>query len=53
MRSALSPGVRSLIKEKIREKNPELAQYEASRQFCILMHDFTVEDEELTPTLKL
>lgn len=45
--------VRSLIKERIRQKNKELAPYETVRQFCILSHDFTVEDEELTPTLKL
>jgi long-chain acyl-CoA synthetase len=47
------PSVRSLIQETIREKNKQLAPYETVRQFCILTHDFTVEDAELTPTLKL
>lgn len=47
------PWVRALIKGRIREKNKALAPYETVRQFCILTHDFTVEDEELTPTLKL
>ena len=47
------PWVRSRIQETIREKNKQLAPYEAVRQFCILTHEFTVEDAELTPTLKL
>ena len=47
------PWVLSRIKERIREKTKELAPYETVRQFCILTHEFTVEDEELTPTLKL
>lgn len=47
------PWVLSRIQERIREKNKELAPYEVVRHFCILTHDFTVEDGELTPTLKL
>jgi long-chain acyl-CoA synthetase len=47
------PWVLSRIKERIRETNKELAPYETVRRFCILTYDFTVEDEELTPTLKL
>jgi long-chain acyl-CoA synthetase len=47
------PWVRSLLQERIRVKNKLLAPYEAVRQFCILPRDLTVEDEELTPTLKL
>jgi long-chain acyl-CoA synthetase len=47
------PWVLSRIKERIREKTKELAPYETVRQFCILTHDFTMEAEELTPTLKL
>ncbi len=50
---ASHPWVVSLIKERIRHKNRELAPYETVRNFCILPHDFTVEKEELTPTLKL
>jgi long-chain acyl-CoA synthetase len=45
--------VLSLIKERIRQKNKELAPFEAVRGFRILPRDFTVEGEELTPTLKL
>jgi long-chain acyl-CoA synthetase len=47
------PWVLSRIKERIRETNKGLAPYETVRRFCIMTHDFTVEDEELTPTLKL
>jgi long-chain acyl-CoA synthetase len=47
------PWILSRIKERIREKTKELAPYEAVRQFCIIGHDFTMEAEELTPTLKL
>ena len=47
------PWVLSRIKERIREKTKELAPYETVRHFCILTHDFTMEAEELTPTLKL
>lgn len=50
---ASHPRVLALVKEKIRQKNKELAAFEAVRSFRILPHDFTVEKEELTPTLKL
>lgn len=50
---ASHPRVLSLVKEKIRRKNRELAAFETVRSFRILPHDFTVEKEELTPTLKL
>jgi len=50
---ASHPRVLSLVKEKIRQKNKELAAFETVRSFRILPHDFTVEKEELTPTLKL
>ncbi|MFQ5903692.1 MAG: AMP-dependent synthetase/ligase, partial [Candidatus Binatia bacterium] len=47
------PQVLALIKERIRQKNRELAPFETVRSFRVLPHDFTVEKEELTPTLKL
>jgi long-chain acyl-CoA synthetase len=50
---ASHPRVVSLLKERIRQKNKELAAFEALRSFRILPHDLTVEKEELTPTLKL
>ena len=50
---ASHPRVLALVKEKIRQKNRALAAFEAVRNFRILPLDFTVEREELTPTLKL
>lgn len=50
---ASHPWVLSRIKEIVREKNQELAPFEAVRQFSILTRELTVEDGELTPTLKL
>lgn len=50
---AAHPWVIALLKESIRQKNKELAPYETVRSFRILAHDFAVEKEELTPTLKL
>ena len=50
---ASHPRVLALVKERIRRKNKGLAAFEAVRSFRILPHDFTVEKEELTPTLKL
>ncbi len=50
---ALHPRVLALVKDKIRQKNKELAAFEAVRSFRVLPHDLTVEREELTPTLKL
>jgi long-chain acyl-CoA synthetase len=50
---ASHPRVFALVQERIRQKNKELAPFEAVRGFRILPHDFTVEREELTPTLKL
>jgi long-chain acyl-CoA synthetase len=47
------PRVASLVKERIRHKNKQLAAFEAIRSFRILSHEFSVEKEELTPTLKL
>jgi len=50
---ASHPRVLALVKEKIRQKNKELAAFEAVRSFRVLPQDLTVEREELTPTLKL
>lgn len=51
--AAQHPRVISLVKEKIRQKNRDLAPYEAIRNFRILPHDFTLGAGELTPSLKL
>jgi len=49
---AAHPWVRARVRDIIQAKNKELAPFEAIRNFCILSQDFTVEAEELTPTLK-
>ncbi len=51
--AAAHPQVVALVKERIRQKNKELASFEAVRAFRVLPRHFTVENEELTPTLKL
>lgn len=50
---AAHPWVTALLRERIRQKNKELAPYETVRSFRILAHDFAMETGELTPTLKL
>ena len=50
---ASHPRVVALIKERVRDKNKQLAAFEAVRNFRILPHDLSVERAELTPTLKL
>lgn len=50
---ASHPWARAQIKALLREKNRELAPFEAVTRFSILARELTVGDEELTPTLKL
>lgn len=50
---AAHPRILAVVREKIRQKNRELAAFEAVRGFRVLPRDFAVEREELTPTLKL
>jgi len=45
--------IHHLIKEKIDEKNRNLAQFETIKKFAILDCDFSIETGELTPTLKV
>ena len=47
------PWVMAQIKALLREKNRELAPFEAVTRFSILTREFAVGEEELTPTLKL
>ncbi len=49
---AAHPWVQTQVREIIQKTNKVLAPYEAIRSFTILDRDFTVESEELTPTLK-
>jgi long-chain acyl-CoA synthetase len=43
----------ALIKKQIDRSNGQLAKYETIKYFKIVPQDFTIETEELTPTLKL
>ncbi|MFP4420078.1 MAG: AMP-dependent synthetase/ligase [Desulfococcaceae bacterium] len=45
--------VRDLFKDRIRQACEHLADYEQIREFRLLDRPFTVEDGELTPTMKL
>ena len=47
------PGVKAEIARRIEEKNADLASYETLKYFDIVAEDFTVENNLLTPTLKL
>ena len=46
------PWVQRQVREILLRTNKALAPYEAIRSFHILEHEFTVEDDELTATLK-
>ena len=45
--------VRELVQAAIDEVNRGLASYETVKRFVVLERDFTVEDGELTPSLKI
>ena len=45
--------VRELIQEVVDGVNAERSRYEQVKRFVILPRDFTMDDGELTPTLKL
>ncbi len=47
------PQVRRAVEDIVNRKNEELASFERIKRFAILDHDFTVENDELTPTFKL
>jgi len=47
------PQARELIQQVVDGVNAERSRYEQVRRFTILPRDFTIEDGELTPTLKL
>lgn len=47
------PKVKELIKGVIDEFNKKLPSYETIKKFAILDKDFSIEDGELTPTLKV
>jgi long-chain acyl-CoA synthetase len=45
--------VRALIQGVVDGVNADRSRYEQVKRFAILPRDFTMEDDELTPTLKL
>jgi len=45
--------VQKLFEQRIAEINSRLAQYETIKKFALLPHDFSIENGELTPTMKL
>jgi long-chain acyl-CoA synthetase len=50
---AADPWVRDLIGKEVARINANLAQYETIKRFALLDHDFTIDDGQLTHTLKL
>ena len=50
---AASDQVRELIQSVVDAVNAERSRYEQVKRFEILPRDFTMDDDELTPTLKL
>lgn len=45
--------IQQLFERRIAEINSRLAQYETIKKFALLPHDFSIENGELTPTMKL
>src|SRR5918995_264130 len=50
---ARSDAVRELVQVVVDTVNADRSRYEQIKRFAILPRDFTMEDDELTPTLKL
>jgi long-chain acyl-CoA synthetase len=48
-----NPKVKDLIRNAVAQTNSQLASYETIKNFAILPNDFTVENGELTPSLKV
>jgi long-chain acyl-CoA synthetase len=47
------PRVRALLQTAVDDVNRDRSRYEQIKRFAILPRDFTIETDELTPTLKL
>jgi long-chain acyl-CoA synthetase len=50
---ARDPRVRDLVQKVVDDANRERSRFEQVKRFAILPRDFTMEDGEITPTLKL
>ena len=51
--AAADPRMAAYLRQRIRERNRELAPFEAIRDFRILPGDFSIDTGELTPSMKL
>ena len=47
------PEIRRVIEEEILERSRDLAPYEQIKKFLVISRNFRIDDEELTPTLKI
>ena len=50
---AADESVRALVQAIVDEVNQERSRFEQIKRFTILPRDFTMERDEMTPTLKL
>jgi long-chain acyl-CoA synthetase len=50
---AVDPRVQELVQDVVDNVNQERSRYEQVKRFAVLPRDFTMEDGEITPTLKL
>jgi long-chain acyl-CoA synthetase len=48
-----SPGVQEQVKKAVQRANRQLASFEQIRKYRILERDFSIENGELTPTMKV
>jgi long-chain acyl-CoA synthetase len=48
-----SPEIKTLVQSLIDKVNERVSSTEAIRKFAILDHDFSIEAEEITPTMKI
>jgi long-chain acyl-CoA synthetase len=48
-----SPQILDLIERQVRAQTSQLAQFEKVKKIALLENEMTVEDGELTPTLKV
>lgn len=47
------PEVARLVSEAIEELNSQLARYESVKKYIVIPKEFTIEDGELTPSMKI